>query len=301
MSGPVVVAVALAGLAPGAAHLVLWLDRCGGEAVWRLLGAVAWGAGTGLGLALVLRPHATAVAADWTVAAGAAAALAAVVVMQIGLLRLAPGEGALDGVAHGLAAGAGLGLLGNGVPAGAAAPATVAAALAAGAVAGAGVGLAALEPRALRKIAVLLPGALLATAVLVAVRVVLDAPGALGEARTVAAATAAGVLLAVAVTIAAASADSRLLRRELAEEASLGVLPGWAAAVAPSYRRRIGAAWWPDADERRAVNRLLLRLAVRKRRIERLDESRGRVAGLEVGRMRDRLRRLFTPADEGED
>ncbi len=301
MIGSLLVGVSLACLAVVAAYIALWLDRCGREAAWRLLGAVAWGVVTGGVWSAVLRPQAAALVPARATTAAALAASAAAAVLLIGLLRLAPGEGLLDGVAHGVAAGAGLGLLGGGLPPGATFAAMVGAALTAGAVAGVGTGLAALEPRLPRKLVVLIPAAALSAAVLVGVPVLLALPGARDDVRVTAAAAAAGAVLAALVAIAAGAGDGHVLRRELSEEAALGVLPEWAAALAPSYRRRIRAAWWADADERRAVNRLLLRLAVRKRRIERLDESRGRVAGLEVGRMRDRLRRLFSPIEDGED
>ena len=89
------------------------------------------------------------------------------------------------------------------------------------------------------------------------------------------------------------SYERRVLAGQLAEEVALGVLPGWAVQVLPSYRRRICSDWWERRDERREILRLLTGLAFRKYRLRKLPEKRARLYGLEVGRLRQRARLLL--------
>jgi len=75
------------------------------------------------------------------------------------------------------------------------------------------------------------------------------------------------------------SYERRVLAGQLAEEVALGVLPGWAVQVLPSYRRRICSDWWERRDERREILRLLTGLAFRKYRLRKLPEKRARLYG----------------------
>ncbi len=108
---------------------------------------------------------------------------------------------------------------------------------------------------------------------------------------------AAGVAAAALglILVAAASFERRLLAPELSEEVSLGVMPQAIADLECSYWRRIRADWWPKADERRAINLLVTTLALRKRQLRGLDGERARLYSLEVGRLRERARRVFEP------
>ena len=95
----------------------------------------------------------------------------------------------------------------------------------------------------------------------------------------------------------AARFERRVLERELGEEVGNGTLPGEVALVVASYPRRLRSTWWPRGDERRALVALLRRLAFRKQQLRGLSGDRLHLAGLEVGRMRDRVRRLFDPRE----
>jgi hypothetical protein len=106
------------------------------------------------------------------------------------------------------------------------------------------------------------------------------------------------IVLVVAFAVAATVAvivEVRVSRRELAEEATLGVLPEWVIEVVPWYWRRIRASWWPRRDERRALARLLVQLAFRKHQLRHLEGERATLYSLEVGRLRERARRLLDP------
>ncbi|HPS79257.1 MAG TPA: hypothetical protein PLS53_13950 [Thermoanaerobaculaceae bacterium] len=89
--------------------------------------------------------------------------------------------------------------------------------------------------------------------------------------------------------------ELRLVRRRLEEEAAFGVLPAWLPVLAASPVRRSSPKWWPRRDERRALNRMLHELAIKKERVTALDAEAARVYGLEVGRLRQRLRTLLDP------
>ncbi len=91
--------------------------------------------------------------------------------------------------------------------------------------------------------------------------------------------------------------ERRILRRELAEEVRLGVLPAWVAEVIPSYRRRVRGDWWPVRRERTVIARLLTRLAFRKHAVAHLPREEAGLAGLEVVRLRERARRILDAAD----
>lgn len=95
-------------------------------------------------------------------------------------------------------------------------------------------------------------------------------------------------------------AERELLERSLTEEAGFGVLPEWLPARAARLRRRADATWWPRRDERRTLNRLLVELAIKKVRLTSLGPDAARVYGLEVGRLRHRLRLLLDPAAQTE-
>ena len=87
--------------------------------------------------------------------------------------------------------------------------------------------------------------------------------------------------------------EQRILGRELAEEVELDVVPAWVAEVIPYYRRRVRSEWWPSRRERTVLARLLTRLAFRKHAVRRLPEEASRLAGLEVVRLRQRIRSML--------
>lgn len=87
--------------------------------------------------------------------------------------------------------------------------------------------------------------------------------------------------------------EQRILGRELAEEVALDTVPAWVVEVIPFYRRRIRSEWWPSRRERTVLARLLTRLAFRKHAVRRLPEDESRLAGLEVVRLRQRIRAML--------
>jgi protease PrsW len=104
-----------------------------------------------------------------------------------------------------------------------------------------------------------------------------------------------GVLLAlyllyVVLLAALLHGEHRILQVQLSEEVKLGVLPVWVADVLPFYRRRVRGAWWSERSERTVIARLVTRLAFRKHALRHLPADEARLAGLEVMRLRQRIR-----------
>lgn len=99
--------------------------------------------------------------------------------------------------------------------------------------------------------------------------------------------------LYVAALYVVLRSEQKVLRVELAEEVEFDVLPTWVVEVIPSYRRRIRSEWWPSRRERTVLARLLTRLAFRKHAVKRLPEVEAQLAGLEVIRLRQRVRAML--------
>ena len=307
-------AVAIAAIAAPAAllpfaYLVWWLDRYRLYPLARFLAMVALGGAVGLLLATRFAadvlpgvdlagpamgaPNVTAGHAAAIALGAGRLALAALAVLVV-LLARARVESPIDGVVFGIAAG-----VGRARPAGwLRAASGGAGAVAAGAlalapvVAGAGTGLAGayarFNPLWPMRIVIAAGGTLAAAGVVAGVRIAAVAS------RPWVAPLGLGMALLGAVA-AALSIELAVTRRELAEEAGLGVVPEWAPEVLARYWRRVRGAWWPRRDERRALSRLLLQLAFRKHQLRHLDDDRATLYSLEVGRLRERARRLFEP------
>jgi len=92
--------------------------------------------------------------------------------------------------------------------------------------------------------------------------------------------------------------EQRVLAAELAEEVEFGVVPDWVLEIIPFYRKRIRSEWWPSRRERTVLARLLTRLAFRKHAVRRLPEGESELAGLEVVRLRQRIRSMLSEEDE---
>lgn len=87
--------------------------------------------------------------------------------------------------------------------------------------------------------------------------------------------------------------EQRILSVELAEEVEFNTVPEWVLEVIPYYRRRIRSEWWPARRERTVLARLLTRLAFRKHAVKKLPEGESQIAGLEVVRLRQRIRNML--------
>ncbi len=104
---------------------------------------------------------------------------------------------------------------------------------------------------------------------------------------------ASSLLLLASAMVGAWWLESRILEAELAEEAEHGVLPPRLAVGAAALRTRIRSDWWARRDERRALNLLLATLAFRKHALRGLGPERARLYSLEVGRLRERARKVL--------
>ncbi len=312
MSTAVGLAVAAPALLLPMAYLVWWVDRYRLAPLARFVAVFAVATSAGL---LLSAQWPTAAGSGWRAAGpampfsslaaerlpadlGDAVRLLAVeLAVLVFLLARGRVETLLDGVVYGVAAGVGCAL-----PAGwllaESAPAldawelavTALTPIAAGVVAGLTVAWARQLLPWLWRILVVIAGGAAGVAVLVGARLASVAAGQVWVgALVLLAALAAVVAIAVAVEV-------RVGRRELAEEVALGVLPEWAVAVVPRYWRRVRASWWPRRDERRALARLLVQLAFRKHQLRHLHGERATLYSLEVGRLRERARRLLGPS-----
>jgi RsiW-degrading membrane proteinase PrsW (M82 family) len=310
---PAFAALVLAVALSAAAFFVLWLDRFKGEPVMRLVLMAAWGVACALALR-VAAPALASLGGPGNGAGGNPLLAAAVPVLEelllaAGLAILATShflDGPLDGAAYGTVTGLGYAAF------------QIVAALATGAsVAGGAPVIGVLEQAG----ATALVGGAFGSAKL-ALRVALRVPAVLtaalvaglyqwGMAQAAAwgwqrwgshatlfdlALGAASALVLVGVFGAGLAVDRRVLVRQLTEEVTLGVLPEWVVVVIPSYRKRIRADWWLRRDERREVVRLLTSLAYRKQQLRVLSELRANLYGLEVGRLRQRARKLIALA-----
>lgn len=94
--------------------------------------------------------------------------------------------------------------------------------------------------------------------------------------------------------------EHRILVKQMSEEVSLGVLPGWAQTVIPYYHRRVRSDWWPSRQERIVISRLLTRLAFRKHALEARGAS-ANLQGLEVVLLRARIQGILGKPGVDED
>jgi RsiW-degrading membrane proteinase PrsW (M82 family) len=91
--------------------------------------------------------------------------------------------------------------------------------------------------------------------------------------------------------------EHRILRKQLADEVNMAMVPSWVEDVIPYYRRRVRSNWWPSRSERTVIARLLTRVAFRKHAIQRLPPSEAAIASLEVVKLRQRLREILDPEE----
>ena len=299
MSAAAALALAFGFVAVVGVYLALWLDHPPREPLLPLGLAVVAGAGLGsAALAVAGRPGSVSLH-GLGLSALAPVAVALIVLAAVRALA-GPLDGALLGTAGGAAAGAAVVLwLARSARPPAAVDALVATLTCAGAAAvlGAGVGRARLAGRPAALGGWLALG-LAAAGAIAAPWLVGRAEGTSGAAAALDVARVVVPLLALlAAPLLSARFERRVLERELGEEVGNGILPGEVVFVVASYSRRIRSAWWPRGDERRALVGLLRRLAFRKQQLRHLEGERLHLAGLEVGRMRDRVRRLFDPRE----
>jgi RsiW-degrading membrane proteinase PrsW (M82 family) len=91
--------------------------------------------------------------------------------------------------------------------------------------------------------------------------------------------------------------EHRILKRQLADEVELAMVPSWVLEVIPYYRRRVRSDWWPSRSERTVIARLLTRVAFRKHALRHLPPGEAAMASLEVVKLRQRLREILDPED----
>jgi len=101
----------------------------------------------------------------------------------------------------------------------------------------------------------------------------------------------------VVVLVVILHSEHLILKRQLRDEAELGLVPSWVLDVIPFYRRRIRANWWPSRSERTVLARLLTRVAFRKHALRNLPPGQAAIASLEVVKLRQRLREILDPED----
>jgi hypothetical protein len=317
MIGPMLVVLGACAAVSGAAFLVLWLDRYTTEPVLRLVLAGLWG--VGCPLVLLLAGPALGLVGSLDPVPGNTAALPAVALVEgvflaAGLAVLATShylEGPLDGAVYGTVAGRGLAatkclaaLYGGRVPPD---PSvliflTLVGAAAAAAV-GAGIGFAKLALRTSLRAPFVLAAVVFAGVawwlLLRGAYWALSAWGPQNVPLRVGLVVVAALFLC-GMFVGALALERHVLTLQLTDEVALGVLPAWVVDVLPSYRRRIRSVWWRRRDERREIVRLLISLAFRKHRLRGLPEERARLYGLEVGRLRQRARKLLALSGDGD-
>jgi hypothetical protein len=102
-------------------------------------------------------------------------------------------------------------------------------------------------------------------------------------------------LLYVAALAVFLHSEHRILKRQLADEVKMAMVPSWVQDVIPYYRRRVRGNWWPSRGERTVISRLLTRVAFRKHAIQRLPSADAAIASLEIVKLRQRLREILDP------
>ena len=308
MSGPAVASGAIGVLVAGAAAAALGLDRRGRASVIRVGGVAALAAtvvflvGGGGGENLPWSNGEDAAASAVLAAAWLAGAAAALGLAGLSSWMEAPVEGVALGAVAGAAAGATLGVAAGAPQSPGLAALRVGWLMAVGACMGGGESLAGLQRSAAARIAgwttALVAGWVLCAGLLLGERVFGGVIA--GHAVPAAAAGLAAVAAAAAVALLAYRRETRILLRELTEEVSFGVIPSPVAQAVARLPTRLAGAWWPHADERRWLAATLTELALRKHRLRRRGNPAAALDGLQIGRIRTRLRRSFTGGEAGD-
>ncbi len=309
--------IVVAFLAVALAYLVLWVDRFRWEALPSFVLCVAWGAACGALWAQVINPalRTTIAPGSQPITATAVAAIAAVALVSLlnlaGIALAARARvfaGASDGLLHGFAAGVGFATVLSVSMAVSASPDQLG--LFAGEVLvvvgfwsgwlGLGAGVVKIEGRPARR-ALLFIGTVLGGSVAgLPLFGVYPAENLwLTRGRDVLA-----VLVPISCLVGLAGllvvswlSERRIIGAVLAAERSVGVVPDRAVRTVPTFWLRVRAGWWSNRDERRAVNELLLTLALRQHRLQQLPAGKARIYGLEIGRLRQRAREIFSKAE----
>lgn len=255
----------------------LWLGwACGG---------IAGGAALGVGRVPALAP----LVSRWPGGGGAFASLLALAVLWL-LARWPRVETPLDTTWMGIAVGSGVGLaLGFGGPF---EPWLPVAGVTAGAILGGVSGLAWLWPRWGIRLVLGVLSAALAGGWAWGWRGFLGKVGSLWALWAIAVSL---VLLAVALGL---WTEERVLAPQLMEEVRFGLLPPWVVAGGARFWKRLSRRWAARRDERKAMVRLVVRLAACKAYLAGKGKHRS-TAAVELGRLRERARRLFTEGEAG--
>lgn len=314
----VMIAFCVLGLAIAGAYLLWWVDRYDWEPLLRFVLTLLLTAAAGVLLWRV--PHAVwwqglvvggpASQIDWSGVCLDTMLRLGVLVGVLGVFaRRSHLDSPLDGLIFGVAAGGGLAATGlvsaTWVTRGSVFETwvVVTSLVPAGCAVGLGVGWARLGSKGWRQLAQMLAGVAAGGLALLSPPLLAELSAGAGP---LGAGWAWGVVvggvLTLPLVVAAAfgwlliRGECRLLERNLREEAGFGVIPDWLPGRAARLWRRSDPGWWPRRDERQTLNRLLVELAIKKERVTSLGPEAARVYGLEVGRLRLRLRLLLDPA-----
>ncbi len=285
-----VVAVLVTGPLAG---LLWWVDRRVEQPLLRVVVAFAWGGMGALVFNLATAQGRLPASGEIGIAIEGLVGIAVVLAAALTVPELdAPADGIIVGLATGfgwaaLAAATGGGLTMAVVP------------IAGGVPAGAAIATAVIDrsfPQRWLWGSMALAGWLAAS---VTVRAGLTTASGDGPRIAVAAGLTAAIVAATLVTVMLA--ERHILAAELADEVRLGTLPGWVATAIPAFPARVRGGWRHDGDERAVLARQLTRLALRKWSLRGLRVEERRLPGLEVVRLRHRLRIELTETRQGND
>jgi len=314
MTVALVISVVATLLAVTLAYLILWVDRWRWEALASVVPCVVWGGACGAAWGWVIVPTLRTSLTQITEQGppGVVGAVASVAIMSVLIVagvavasRARVFAGPSDGVVHGFAAGAGFAAVLNismavSPMADRVGPFAAEVLVITGvwsAWLGLGIGRVKIEGRPGRRALVIVETLLGGVVSGVPLLGVFPAEAlVLAKGRNV-----VSVLVPLSCFVGLAGllvvawvVERRIIGSVLAAEHSVGVVPERAVRVVPAFWLRVRRDWWRNQDERRAVNGLLVTLALRQYRLQQLSASKARIYGLEVGRLRQRAREIFS-------
>lgn len=272
--------------------LCLWERREAKDLGFLWLGWAFGGIAGGTALGAGRVPALVAFVSRWPWAGGACASLVALAALWL-FARWPRVETPLDATWMGLAVGSGAGVVvGLGGFSGLAEPWLPVAVLTAGVVLGSLSGIAWLWPRWWGKLAL---GVLSLSLAVVWAWGWMAVFGQVGELWVLWFLAGNVVLLAVVWGL---WVEERVLAPQLLEEVGFGLIPPWVAERGARFWRRFSGSWAARRDERKAMVRLVVRLAACKAYLARKGKHQS-TAAVELGRLRERVRRFFAETGAG--